>query len=167
MGTGRGSDPRRVPPLGWLAAALLAQKLLPGGRGTTRTSVGLAGVIVSASLGLLGWAVTAFRRQGTTVDPLAPERASRLVREGPFRVTRNPMYVAMVGSLVANAVARRSLVGLIPAAGFVIVINQTQIAAEEHALAANFGKDWEQYVATTPRWLSLRSFRNRKLSAAT
>jgi protein-S-isoprenylcysteine O-methyltransferase Ste14 len=156
---------RRAPPLGWLAAGLLAQMVLPGGRRPTRTSLGLAGLIHSASLGLLAWAVTAFRRHETTVDPLAPERASHLVSDGPFRVTRNPMYVAMAGVLVANAVARRSLLGLVPAAGFALVINKAQIEAEEHAMAANFGTDWEQYVATSPRWLNLQSFSVRKLSA--
>jgi protein-S-isoprenylcysteine O-methyltransferase Ste14 len=162
--TGAG-ELQRVPPLGWLAVGLLAQKLLPGGRRPNRTSSGLAGVIFSASLGLLGWAVTAFRHHETTVDPLEPGRASRLVSDGPFRVTRNPMYVAMAGVLLATAVARRSLLGLLPAAGFALVINKVQIEAEEHAMAANFGADWEQYVATTPRWLSHRSFGTRKLSA--
>lgn len=156
---------RRVPPLGWLAGALLAQKSLPGGRLPSRTSLGLSGVIGTASLALLIWAVTAFRRQETTVDPLAPERASRLVSDGPFRVTRNPMYVAMVGILVATAIARRSSLGLLPAAGFVLLINKAQIEAEERAMAANFGPEWERYVAATPRWLSLRSFAGRMPSA--
>lgn len=156
---------RRVPPLGWLAAGLLAQRLLPGGRPPSRTSRGLAGMIFSASLGLLVWAVTAFRRHETTVDPLAPERASQLVSDGPLQVTRNPMYVAMAGVLVAHAIARRSSADLIPAAGFALLINRTQIEAEEQAMAANFGPEWDQYVAATPRWLSLRSLTNRKSSA--
>jgi protein-S-isoprenylcysteine O-methyltransferase Ste14 len=156
---------RRVPPLGWVAAGLLTQKLLPGDPRPSRTSRGLAGVIAVWSLGLLAWSVTAFRRHETTVDPLVPERASRLVSDGPFQVTRNPMYVAMAGVLVANAVARRSLIGVLPAAGFAVVINKAQIEAEEHAMAANFGTDWERYVATTPRWLTLQSFTTRKLSA--
>jgi len=156
---------RRVPPLGWLAAGLLSQKLLPGGHRPSRTSRGLAVTILSASLGLLGWAVTAFRRHETIVGPLAPERASRLVSDGPFQVTRNPMYVAMVGVLVAHAIARRSPAGLIPAAGFVLLLNKAQIEAEERAMAANFGPEWDQYLAATPRWLSLRSLPNRKSSA--
>lgn len=158
-------DRQRVPPLGWLAAGLLAQRALTGGRRTSRTSRNLSGMILAASLGLLAWAVTAFRRHETTVDPLAPERASQLVDDGPFRITRNPMYVAMAGVLVANAVARRSTLGLLPAAGFVLLINKAQIEAEERAMAGNFGADWDRYVATTPRWLSPRSFPGRKPSA--
>ena len=156
---------RGVPPLGWLVAGLLAQKSLPGGRRPSRTSLGLAGVILAASLGLLVWAVTAFRRHDTTVDPLAPERASRLVSDGPLRVTRNPMHVAMAGALLAHACARRSMLELLPAACFTLVISKAQIESEERAMAANFGAEWERYVATTPRWVHLRSFARRKLSA--
>ncbi|GEP35028.1 hypothetical protein NSZ01_27960 [Nocardioides szechwanensis] len=122
-------------------------------------------MIVALSLGLLAWAVTAFRRHETTVDPLAPERASRLVSDGPFQVTRNPMCVAMAGVLVAHAIARRSPAGLISAAGFVLLINKAQIEAEERAMAARFGPEWDQYVAATPRWLSLRSLPHRKSCA--
>lgn len=74
------------------------------------------------------------------------------------------MYVAMAGVLVANAAARRSVLGFLPAAGFVLVINKAQIEAEERAMAGNFGADWDRYVAATPRWLSLRSFLCRKAS---
>lgn len=158
------SQLRRVPPLGWLAIGLLAQKLLPGRRRLDRTSLGLSGVLLSASLGLLAWAVTALRRHETTVDPLAPERASHLVSQGPFHITRNPMYVAMACVLLANACARRSALGFAPVAGFTLVINRAQIEAEERAMAANFGADWERYVATTPRWLNLRSVTPRSPS---
>jgi protein-S-isoprenylcysteine O-methyltransferase Ste14 len=122
-------------------------------------------MIFAASLGLLVWAVSAFRRHETTVDPLAPERASQLVSDGPFLLTRNPMYVAMAGVLVANAVARRSTLGMLPAAGFVLLIDKAQIEAEERVMAGKFGAEWVRYVATTPRWLSPRSFPGRKPSA--
>lgn len=156
---------QRVPPLGWLAGGLLAQEILPGGPRPSRTARGLAAMILTASLGLLAWAVTAFRRHETTVDPLAPERASQLVDDGAFRITRNPMYVAMAGVLVAHSVARRSTLSLVPAAAFALVINKAQIEAEERAMATNFGADWDRYVAATPRWLSLRSFLSSRPSA--
>lgn len=156
---------RRVPPLGWMAVGLVVQRLLPDRHRPSRTSLGLAVAVLSASLGLLGWAVTAFRRRQTTVDPLSPERASQLVSDGPFRATRNPMYVAMAGVLVASALARRSTLGFLPAAGFALRMTKAQIEAEERAMADNFGAEWDRYVATTPRWLSVRSFPSRKPSA--
>jgi protein-S-isoprenylcysteine O-methyltransferase Ste14 len=75
------------------------------------------------------------------------------------------MYVAMAGVLVASALARRSTLGFLPAAGFALRMTKAQIEAEERAMADNFGAEWDRYVATTPRWLSLRSFPSRKPTA--
>ena len=86
-----------------------------------------------------------------------PERASALITTGPNAVTRNPMYVGLTGLLVANAVRRGSWVALLPVATFVLVIDRVQVAAEESALLANFGADYEAYRATVPRWLGRRS----------
>ncbi|WP_425490018.1 methyltransferase family protein [Nocardioides perillae] len=88
-----------------------------------------------------------------------------MVSEGPYRLTRNPMYVAMAGALVAHTVARRSVASALPAAGFVVVVGAAQVRAEEEAMAANFGVEWHAYAATSPRWLSLRSLYARTRSA--
>lgn len=148
---------RRLPPPVWMALGLLMQRRLGATSPPTTASRVLAGGLAGGGLGLAGWAVGTFRRHQTTVDPLAPERASSLVADGPFRVTRNPMYVGMAGVLLAHAAARRSLVGLLPVAGFVLVITRTQIRAEERAMAAGFGPEWDRYAAATPRWVGRRS----------
>jgi protein-S-isoprenylcysteine O-methyltransferase Ste14 len=110
-----------------------------------------------ASLALAGASAQRFRRSGTTVDPLDPARASVLVTTGANAVSRNPMYVGMAGLLVANATWRGSWIGLVPVAGFVLVIDRWQIAPEESALLAKFGVDYEDYRAAVPRWLGRRS----------
>jgi protein-S-isoprenylcysteine O-methyltransferase Ste14 len=66
------------------------------------------------------------------------------------------MYVGLTGLLVANAVRRGSWQALLPVAAFTIVIDRFQIAAEESALLANFGADYEAYRDTVPRWLGRR-----------
>lgn len=148
----------RVPPLAWVAGATVAQNFIAGprSRGSAR---GVGGLALAGSLALIGWAVATFRRHNTTVDPLEPERASQLVTDGPFRLSRNPMYVAMAGVLVANAASRRSLVALMPAAGLVALMDATQIEVEERAMRARFGTDWDDYAAVTPRWVDRRSLR--------
>lgn len=67
------------------------------------------------------------------------------------------MYVGLAGLLVANAVRLGSWRALLPVAAFTLVIDRLQIAAEESALLANFGADYEAYRATVPRWLGRRS----------
>lgn len=117
-----------------------------------------AGLVAVASLVLAGAAAEQFRRRGTTVEPFEPARASVLVTGGPNALTRNPMYVGMAGMLVANSLRRGSLAGLLPAAGFVAMMDRFQVAAEERALLQRFGDDYRAYRSSVPRWLDARSF---------
>jgi protein-S-isoprenylcysteine O-methyltransferase Ste14 len=119
----------------------------------------VAGATAAASAVIAGAAAAQFRRRGTTVDPFEPERASVLVTTGANTVTRNPMYVGMAGLLVANAVRRGSWTALLPVAAFITVIDRVQVAAEETALVAKFGAEYDAYRAAVPRWLDGRSLR--------
>ena len=67
------------------------------------------------------------------------------------------MYVGLAGLLVANAIWRGSWLALAPVAGFVVLIDQAQIEAEESALLEKFGAEYEAYRAASPRWLDRRS----------
>jgi protein-S-isoprenylcysteine O-methyltransferase Ste14 len=77
------------------------------------------------------------------------------------------MYVGLAGMLVANAVRLGSWKALLPVAAFTLVIDRLQIAAEESALFANFGADYEAYRAAVPRWLGSRSVTPRTEHADT
>jgi protein-S-isoprenylcysteine O-methyltransferase Ste14 len=90
------------------------------------------------------------------VDPVHPERATHLVTDGPYALTRNPMYVSMAGALVAHAIWRRSLAALLPVAAFVAVIDRLQVTDEEVALREHFGAAYDDYRARVPRWLGAR-----------
>lgn len=145
------------PPVLALAAGLLQRRLpgaatAPGGVRALSSAVLTAGSVVVA-----GSASARFQRRGTTVQPFHPERASVLVTEGANAVSRNPMYAGLAGLLLAHAAWRGSWVALLPVAAFVAVIDRVQIPAEEAALGAKFGADYEAYRARTPRWLDHRS----------
>ena len=118
-----------------------------------------AAVTVGAvSVGMLGGSILRFRQQETTVDPVSPQKASVLVTEGPNSLTRNPMYEGMAGLLIAHALYRGSVRSVLPAAAFVVAIDQFQIPAEEAALRKQFGEQFEQYCAAVPRWLGKSSW---------
>ncbi|NGN94435.1 isoprenylcysteine carboxylmethyltransferase family protein [Nocardioides sp. KC13] len=146
----------KVPPPVYVVVGLVAQHLLSRGRRPTVVrSVG-AGLVAAGSVYLAGSAARAFKHKDTTFNPLEPERATAVVTDGPFRYTRNPMYVGMAGLLAAHAVYRGGLVSFVPVAAFVAVIDRTQIPAEERALAMGFGEAYEAYRGVTPRWVGLR-----------
>jgi len=111
--------------------------------------------IAAASAAFASSAAGQFGRQGTTLEPFNPTRASVLVTTGANSVSRNPMYVGLAGLLVANAVRIGSWKALLPVAAFTLVIDRLQIPAEESALLTNFGAEYEAYRATVPRWLGL------------
>ncbi|MDR7346588.1 protein-S-isoprenylcysteine O-methyltransferase Ste14 [Enteractinococcus fodinae] len=93
-----------------------------------------------------------FRRSHTTVNPKTLDTTA-LVVTGPYKLTRNPMYVGMTGLLVAHALTRRSWLALVPAGLFAVTMNQIQIPAEEAVLQQRFGASFERYRGNVPRWL--------------
>ncbi|MDT8321915.1 MAG: patatin-like phospholipase family protein [Xanthomonadales bacterium] len=102
-------------------------------------------------LGLLS--LRAFHDAGTGFDPLRPDKTSVLVTTGVFRLSRNPMYLALLLALLAWALFLSSLVSLALAAGFVVWMNRLQIRAEERALRENFGDEYADYEDRVRRWL--------------
>lgn len=146
----------RVPPPLYLAGGLLAQHLLArSARRSGAARVAAGGLLAAGAVGLQASAMATFRRHHTTVNPISPEKATAVVDDGPFAVTRNPMYVAMAALLAAHALVRGGLAPWLPVAGFVALMDRTQIAAEERAMRGNFGPAYDDYAARVPRWLAL------------
>ena len=141
------------PPVLALAASLAQRALSRGARPPTAVRALAAISIAMASGALSAAAAREFGRVGTTKDPMHPDRASTLVTTGANAVSRNPMYVGLVGVLVANAVRRGSWKALLPAVAFTLVVDRLQVATEESAMLATFGADYEAYRAAVPRWL--------------
>lgn len=148
---------RPPPPLVALAAGVVQRSLARGAPPTSTARAVAATVIAGASFGMAAASIRQFGRQGTTVEPFDPSKASALVTTGVNAVSRNPMYVGMAGLLVANATRLGSWRALLPVAVFTAVIDRVQIAAEEPALLANFGAEYDTYRSSVPRWLDLRS----------
>jgi protein-S-isoprenylcysteine O-methyltransferase Ste14 len=144
-----------VPPPFFFVTAIGAGLLLhravplPIGGGTPR--IILAWACVAAFAGLLVAAVTSFWRRRTTVIPNRP--ANTLVVAGPYRFTRNPMYVAMTLLTTALGLWMNTwwiVLLLIPT---LVVIDRYVIAHEEAYLRRRFGADYEAYLDRVPRWL--------------
>lgn len=98
-------------------------------------------------------AVAAFNRAGTTINPVAVDRATALVTEGIYRRSRNPMYVALTALLLCLAIALGQPWQLAGPLLFALYIQAFQITPEERAMAAKFGQDYAQYRQTVRRWI--------------
>lgn len=111
--------------------------------------------VVPAGVALLNdlWALALFFHARTTFNPIRPDRTQALVTTGPYRYTRNPMYVGMLLLLLGWAMWLGSLSPLLLVPLFVPVLNTMQILPEEQILEQKFGQAYSDYKARTPRWL--------------
>jgi protein-S-isoprenylcysteine O-methyltransferase Ste14 len=98
-------------------------------------------------------AVRLFRKDKTTVNPLSPEQATKLVTDGIFKYSRNPMYLGMAFVLGSIAVFFNLIGGIILIALFCAYITKFQIIPEERAMRDLFSDDFDKYTKVTRRWI--------------
>ena len=147
----------KVPPplVALLTGALmwLASRLVPatGFEFPARTEIAIGCAAVGVLIAVSG-ALT-FRRAGTTVNPMKPDKAASLVVSGVFSFTRNPMYLGLLLALTAWGVYLSNAVAFLFLPAFVAYINRFQIVPEERALASLFGQQFADYKSRVRRWL--------------
>jgi protein-S-isoprenylcysteine O-methyltransferase Ste14 len=97
--------------------------------------------------------VRSFAKAGTTVNPIEPEKADRLVTSGLYRFTRNPMYLGMLLVLFALAFALQNIAAFSGPLLYALSITLFQIIPEERVLEGKFGIAFAAYRKQTRRWL--------------
>ena len=111
----------------------------------------LGGAVCVAALALFAWAIATIMRAGSNVPTNRPTRS--IVDTGPYRFTRNPIYLGMMLALVGLAIAFDSLWPLVTLVPFALVIRYGVIAREEAYLERTFGEVYRRYRARVRRWL--------------
>ena len=151
------SGVRIFPPLIYLSGLLLGFLLLwrvplPI---VTAVLVGplrlLGAFCLVAGLALVLWARATFRRAGTTTHPAGP--TTTLAVAGPYRFTRNPMYLGLVFVLAGLALLANALWPLILLPVVIVIVRRAVIDREERYLTAKFGAEYLLYKARVRRWL--------------
>ena len=111
----------------------------------------LGGAFTLAALALAFWAVREMRRAQTTLEPF--ETPSALVTGGPFRFSRNPIYVAYVCAEIGIPLALGYYWGAFLAFFLVDLYNRLVIDPEEKLLEEKFGSLYREYQSRVRRWL--------------
>jgi len=109
-----------------------------------------AGVIALAVL-LAVWAVVVMLRAGTDPRPDRPDAA--MVESGPFRFSRNPIYLGFVIAAAGFALRWGDLWGWAAAAASALVLDRLVIAREEAYLGGRFGPGYAAYKGRVRRWV--------------
>jgi protein-S-isoprenylcysteine O-methyltransferase Ste14 len=111
-------------------------------------------VLIMGAAGLL-WCIWDFSRRGKgTLAPVDPPRV--VVRTGPYRVVRNPMYLSVLIALGGEALLFPSAWLIVWAAIVATAFHVFVIAYEEPALRRQFGSAYEEYCRAVSRWLPRR-----------
>ena len=107
-------------------------------------------IAIGAAIGLLS--VYSFRKAKTTVLP-AGRPTTAIVESGPYRFTRNPMYVAMACAYIGLSLLLNPVWALLLLPFVVLVVDRSVIRREERYLTAKFGEPYREYCARVRRWL--------------
>src|SRR5262245_11248348 len=142
------------PPLvylGAIALGLLLHFAWPVRLVSRAVSVPLGGIAVLVAVALFLYAVRTFRAAGTPIPGNQP--TTTIVRTGPYRFSRNPIYLAFSLLQLGLALWVNSLslvITLIPAAALMSFV---VIPREEQYLETRFPSDYLAYKASVRRWL--------------
>lgn len=110
------------------------------------------GVILFALSGALGYrAQSALRRVGTNISPSQPTLA--LATDGPYRRTRNPLYLAGLGVFLGVACFVNGLAPFVLFAPLFALLHWGVVRREEQYLDAKFGEAYRAYRSRVRRWL--------------
>lgn len=151
-----GARVRFPPPLVFLAALVLGELVdrfvvrwsVPGG---VTVRIALSALAVVAALGIGLSAIGLFRRTGQDPKPWAP--TPELVFGGPYRFTRNPMYVGMTLLTIGLGAAADTLWTVPLAFAALGVVHILAVLPEERYLTAKFGEPYLRYKARVRRYL--------------
>lgn len=109
------------------------------------------GVVFAVGAAVAGWGLLTFRRAHTTTVP--GNASSQLVTWGPYRFSRNPMYVGLVVAYLGEAAILRQIVPVVLLPLVVAYVNWIVIPVEEAKLTEVFGEAYARYRKEIPRWL--------------
>ncbi len=139
------------PPVILLASIVLQIILLFSFPISVDLSSLLGLILILSGISLVFVSLRFMRKMKTTFIPDGTPEV--LISSGPFKFSRNPIYLGMLTILVGLAFLMSSLSAIIIAIVFGTIINFTWIAHEEKKLHELFSEDWENYSSKVRRWI--------------
>jgi protein-S-isoprenylcysteine O-methyltransferase Ste14 len=113
------------------------------------TYLGLIIILFGVALNL--WSARLLKNKSATIDFY--EAPAGLVIDGPFRISRNPLYLGGVILSLGIAVLLGSLITFVFPIGLLLILDQLYIPVEERRLEETFGKEYLEYKQKVRRWI--------------
>lgn len=146
----------KIPPPLWMLAMLIIAYGLQWNFSwaaivivqSTLAAIALA----AAGIALALWAERMFAAAGTEILPSSPQNKALVIR-GPFRFTRNPMYLGLMTSALGVAFFFGTLAFFAVPVLLFLLVNFVFVPFEETKMARQFGHQYTEYRARVRRWL--------------
>ncbi len=146
---------RKVMPTTWFIVLLIiiiaVQFIIPDKRIIPFPFNHLGWIFIVAGVVLNLWTDNLFKKLDTTVKPYL--KPSHFITNGPFSISRNPMYLGMLIILTGTAILFKSIILLIPAFLYIVVMNLFYIKKEEANLMELFGDEYLKYKNKVRQWI--------------
>jgi len=144
-----------VPPplvfLGYLIGAFILNWIVPFPAPWTFILRLAGGLAIIGGILFVGSAFLQMQKSNTPVDPREPVTA--FVTSGPYRFTRNPIYLGLFLVYLGFTLLASTLWGLIASPFLIWTITQAVIHAEEIYLTEKFGEQYKQYCLRVRQWI--------------
>ena len=120
---------------------------------TTQIIPELGTAVFSLGAIIAGWGLILFYGARTTTTP--GKNSKVLVTRGPYRLTRNPMYVGLTLAYLGEMGIQQQIAPILPLLLVIAYVNWTVIPVEEARLRATFGEEYAHYCGRVPRWIAV------------
>jgi len=142
-----------LPPRGLLLALLAQLPLIlsnwPLGPSLLEVLAGAVLIATRATLNI--WSARLFEQRDVGICPFSPTPA--LVIDGPFALSRHPMYLGLVALAVGATLATGVLANIWISVAFAIWLHYAYVLPEERFLRHQFGPGYDAYCERVPRWV--------------
>ena len=109
-------------------------------------------MIISGLIIILS-AIISFKKYKTTITPLNPSKATKLIVHGVYKFSRNPMYLGLLLVLFGVSTMLNPIGGLFFIPLFILYLNYFQIIPEENAMIQLFKGEFLKYKRNVRRWI--------------
>ena len=109
--------------------------------------------MISIGLIIILSAIIQFKKYKTTITPLNPSDATKLIVHGIYQFSRNPMYLGLSLILSGISIIQNPIGGLLFIPLFILYLNYFQIIPEESAMLDLFKDDFSKYKENVRRWI--------------
>jgi len=143
-----------APPIVYLGLGLIGvgmEYVIPLSIGIDSPSNYLGVGVIIVSIVSIGFMFKLFKRYETEPDPW--KTTSKIITTGPYKYSRNPVYIFACGVPIGLGIAFNTYWALFAFIPALIIVYYTAVKKEEKYLETKFGQEYLDYKAKVRRWL--------------